>query len=384
MSATEPAAARAACASCLRRSWLLAELAGPLDCNCRADGRLFDLLELPDERLIGALGGRRRGEVLARHGRFATTELRRDRSIAEICAHDPGYPRGLRSVSAPPMLFVRGSLRRLTRLTAGPVVAVVGTTRATDYGMHMANALARGLAASGVTVAGELTDGIARAGHEGALQAGAASLAVLCGGADVTAPARRRSLLERIANNGAAVSELPCGTAARRWGAAASVRIVAALADVTIVVEANDSPRELRGAVIAGALGRTVAAVPGRVTSHASRGSNALLREGAALVRDPGDVLDLLDLASRRTEAGQTARDRLAPHLREVLERVGAGIDTAAKLAGGAADAGALLQALSELELLGLLARGDGGRYVAQIALGDGGVRYGSSRQMEP
>ncbi len=380
----EPSAFRGACAGCLRRSWLLARLAGPLDCNCRADDRLFDLLALSDDELIAALGGRRRGELRDRHAQFSAEELAVQAAIAETCRHDCAYPRKLAWRGGPAALFVRGGLPRLTRLTTRPVAAIVGTSRATDYGIEMARALARGLAIGGVTIAGELTDGIGRAALGSALQAGESALAALPGGVDVATPARHRSLLELIGRDGTAVSELPCGTPPRRWGAVATQRIVVALADVTIVVEADDSVRELRAARLAERLGRPVAAVPGRVSSRASSGCNSLLRDGASLVRGPSDVLDLLHCAGESSQARATADVWLRPQLREVLERVGEGIDTAEKLTRGASDAGELLQALSELELLGLLARGDGGRYVPRLAVGGADVRYGSPRQMEP
>jgi DNA processing protein len=366
---------RSACARCLRRAWLLAQLSGPLDCNCRSDGRLIDLLALDDEELMSALAGRRLSELRAGHARFQAGELAQVDSVAEICRHDPGYPRGLLAPIAPPMLFAAAGVKRLTRLTARPVVAIVGTGKATDYGIETAGTLARGLAASGVTVAGELADGIGRAALAGALEAGGELVAVLDGGLDVAVAARSRSLLVQVKRSGAAVSELPCGTHRRRWTAAAAMRVVAALAMVTVVVEADDSARELAGARIAQALGRTVAAVPGRVTSRASCGTHALLREGSHLVAGAEDVLDLLYDARPPTRASSDRQPPLEARLRAVLESVGAGLDTPQKLIGSGDDPGELLQALSELELLGLLARGDGGRYVARDALGAHGVR---------
>jgi DNA processing protein len=364
----------AACASCLRRSWLLAQLSGPLDCNCRSDGRLIDLLALDDDALMKALAGRRHSELRTRHARLQPSELARADGIAEICRHDLRYPRTLLAPAAPAMLFATGGLERLTRLTTGPVVAIVGTAKATDYGIEIAGELARGLAASGVAVAGELADGIGRAGQGGALAGGGAGLPVLAGSLDVAAPTRSRSLLAQIKRDGAAVSELPSGTRPRRWSAAAATRTVAALAAVTVVVEADDSARELAGARIARALGRTVAAVPGRVTSRASCGSHALLRDGAHLVRGADDVLDLL-YGAGRPHTSHDQHTRLDPRLRVVLESVGAGIDTPQRLIGDGSDPGEVLQALSELELLGLLARGDGGRYVVRAALGQPIVR---------
>jgi DNA processing protein len=361
---------RAACARCVRRSWLLAQLGGPLDCNCRADGRLIDLLALGDDELTKALAGRRLSELRSQLADLQPGELARGDAIAEICRHDRRYPRGLRALGVPPMLFAAGELRRLVRLTTAPVVAIVGTGRATDYGLEIAGDLARGLAASGVTVAGELADGIARAALIGALEGGGAAVSVLGGGVDVGAPARSRSLLAEVKHGGVAVSELPCETPPRRWAAAAAKRIVAALAAVTVVVEADDSSRELAGARIAQALGRTVAAVPGRVSSRASCGSHALLRAGASLVAGPADVLDLLCDAERPAHESRDRHAGLDARLRAVLESVGAGIDTPQKLTAYGEDAGEVLHALSELELMGLLARGDGGRYVARSAVG--------------
>jgi DNA processing protein len=352
----------------LRRSWLLAQLSGPLDCTSRSDGRLIDLLALDDDDLMKALAGTRRIQLRTGHARFQSSQLARVGGIAEICRHDPRYPRRLLVPGAPAMLFATGGLERLTRLTAGPVVAIVGTTKATDYGLQIAADLARGLAASGVTVAAEPADGIGLAGLAGALEGGGEAVSVLGRGLNVDAPARSRPLLARVKRDGAAVSELPSGTSPRRWAAAAATRIVASLAAVTVVVEAVDSARELAGARIAQALGRTVAAVPGRVTSRASGGGHALLREGAHLVGGPADVLDLLcDAVPSHSSPDRHAH--LDGRLRSVLESVGAGIDTPQKLMSNGSDPGEVLQALSELELMGLLARGDGGRYVARTGL---------------
>jgi len=263
------------------------------------------------------------------------------------------------------MLSVVGGVERLRQLTAQPTVAIVGSSRATDYGMEMAKGLARGLAASGVTVTSALSDGIAVAAHAGALEVDGRTVAVMPGGLDVACQARRRSLYERVKREGCVVAELPCGCKPRRWGQAASERIIARLAGLTVVVEAQERPGELACARIAEALGRTVAAVPGRVTSPASSGTHVLLMEGARLVRGPADALELL--CGPDSPAGVASSDRsvkLDPRLRTTLERVGAGRDTPDKLMGEGEESGDLLLALSELELMGLLARGDGGRYV--------------------
>ena len=263
------------------------------------------------------------------------------------------------------MLNVAGGADRLRALTDTPTVAIIGSRRATDYGMEMAKSLGRGLAASGVTVAAGLSDGIAVAALAGALEVDGGTIAMVHGGLDVACPAGRRSLYRRLGRAGCALAELPCGSRPRRWTHPAGERIIARLAQLTVVVEALDSPGELAGARIAQALGRAVAAVPGRVTSRASGGTHALLMNGARLVRGPADALELLCGPDAPAVAGSAAaHDELEPRLRDVLDRVGAGDDTPEKLTRAGEDAGGALQALSELELLGLLARGDGGRYV--------------------
>jgi DNA processing protein len=197
---------------------------------------------------------------------------------------------------------------------------------------------------------------------------------VLRGGADVPTPASRRSLYERLTLRGCAVSELPCGSAARRWGSAASERVIVGLAQLAVLVEAEDSARALAPARLASTLGRAVAVVPGRVTSPLSAGTNALLAGGASVLRGAADALELLSPATA-PRATRQAR-ALEPRLQAVLDRVCAGEDTPDRLRTGRNSAGEVLNALSELELMGLLGRGDGGRYIARelpARLGDRG-----------
>lgn len=354
-----------ACRGCLRRSWLLSALSAPLDYQCLDRGRFQDLLELSDDDLIQAIGGRRREELRSAHAQFEVQSIRPAPGVEAVCRHDPSYPPSLKDPGGPRMLNVAGGLERLHVLSTTPTVAIIGSSRATDYGMEMAKALGRGLAASGVTLTSELSDGIAAGALAGAMEVGGRTIMVLSGGLDVATPAGRRSLYQRARQAGCGLSELPCGCKARRWTHAAAERILARLAELTVVVEAQDSPRELAGARMAQALGRMVAAVPGRVTSRASGGTHALLMGGARLVRGPADALELL-YGPRAPTAGAPADPGrgLEPRLRDTLERVGAGRDTPDKLTRAGEDAGETLLALSELELLGLLARGDGGRYV--------------------
>jgi DNA processing protein len=388
-----------ACARCARRSWLLSMLSGPLDCCARDRWRLIELLALADEELLRAVAGTRKADLHAQYARFGSeppveetrTRMREtdaqggiEADVETICHHRRDYPHALDGPAAPHMLEVAGGAARLAELASAPVVAVLGSTRASDYGIEMARGLARGLAASGVSVAGSVTDGIAAAAHAGALEAGAGSIAVMGGGLGVACPARWRSLYERVVHAGCAVSELPHDCAGRRWGQLASARILVELASVAVLVEADETAEDLFAARLARARGRTVAAIPGRVTSPLSRGTHALLMDGASLVRGPGDVLELLyrcgeAAAGRRSSAsgsawapvsagatasGEDSQSGLRRELRLTLERVGAGCDTPDKLTRAGVDAAEALLALSELELMGLLARGDGGRYL--------------------
>src|SRR6185437_11297700 len=168
-------------------------------------------------------------------------------------------------------------------------------------------------------------------------------------------------LYRRIVEEGCAVSELQVseGLRPRTWWDPANGRTLALLAQMTIVVEAGEHPRELACARVAQARGRDVAAVPGRVSSPASKGTNALLMDGAKLLRDAQDALDVLyGVGTRATAVQERAQVTLEPRLAEVLEGVGRGADTLTKLAARGSQPSELALALIELELRGLLVRG--------------------------
>ncbi len=284
-------------------------------------------------------------------------------SDAQVCRHDPRFPTALAQMrGAPRVLYVMGGLERLERLLNQPTVAIVGSTKATDYGMETARGLARGLAASGVTVLGAMADGIAAAAHLGALEVDGPTITIMPGGADVCYPASRRALHERLREVGCVVSEQPWGRRTHRWSQLARTRILVALARMVIVVEAQENPTALAPARLAEALGRTVAAVPGRVSSPVSQGPHALLAEGARLIRGSQDALDALYGVGVRHAPAKKISLRLT--LREVLEQVGSGRDTLTKLAAAGHNAEEAIVALAELELSGALVRGDGGRYL--------------------
>jgi DNA processing protein len=285
-----------------------------------------------------------------------------------LCRHHRAYPPGLReNPLAPRALSVRGGLERLFKAHDEAVVAIVGTRRATDYGMETARDLARGLAACGVTVASGLCDGIPAAVHLGALEAEGSTFTVMAGGLDRCSPAWCGTLYRRIIAGGCAISEAPDNLRPRYWGVLARARTLALCAQLVIVVEAEERPSELACACVAQTLGKPVAAVPGRLSSPASSGANSLLMSNAQLIRGPQDALDLLYGVGMH-KAPEPAIE-IKPRLRRVLDRVGSGEDTLAKLTARGSESDGIALTLIELELQGLLLRGDGGRYVTRAGI---------------
>jgi DNA processing protein len=368
--AAEETLGAAACGDCLRRSRLLGQLSAVLDRNCRADGRLFELLALGDEQLIAALGGRRREQLRREHAQALARARSPAGSACATCVHDSRYPESLRKaarvLAMPPLLHVSGGLDRLRELAHRPAVAMLGSPQPSAYGQTVARRLGRELAASGIVVVTQRVAGVAFAAQQGALDAGGATLLVAGDGLDVPTPRGRHATYEALSRRGCSVSELPPQTRGRTWGAAAGVRTAVALSALAVIVEAREDPRDLRGAELARLLGRTVAALPGQVDSPASTGCHALLRDGARLVRGSEDVLDLLygvDAGPRDESPARAEMPWLGARQRELVQHVGEGVDTIGGLAGTGRDPGEVLQALSELELLGLLVRIDPARY---------------------
>lgn len=354
------------CPQCARRAWLLTQLNVRLDYRARDPSRFWSILELPDLELIDAIGGRRRAELHAAHAEWKPA-LSADRQPQAFCRHHAVYPPSLREDAlAPHSLEVHGEIELLTGLVDRSIVAIVGTRRASDYGMEVARGLARGLAASGIVVASGLGEGIPSAVHAGALEANGRTLAVMTGSASHCTPAWCAPLYRRILGRGWSIGETHTSQRARCWWQYASARTLALLAQLVIVVEATEEPWELACANVAWSRTKDVAAVPGRVSSPASRGTNFLLMNGATLVRGPQDALDVLyGLGVRDTSSTvHTESIVLRPWVARVLERVGDGEDTVTKLTARGMPFGKVSVALAELELCGLLLRGDAGRYV--------------------
>jgi DNA processing protein len=381
------------CEACLRRTHLVGLLSGRIERGGRGRVALGGLLGLADDDLIDGLGARHeRGLHVARE-RFdpgsAAAEIVRA-GLSAVCRHALGYPPCLLDLEdAPAVLHVAGDATALAALCVPdvPALALVGARRATAYGLETAVALGRGVAASGLTVVSGMALGVDSAAHTGALEAEGPTIAVLAGGAETPYPASKRTLYRRILRDGCAISELPPGAPIMRWAFPARNRIIAALGAATVVVEATERSGSLITAEIAADLGRPVGAVPGQVTGTRSSGTNALLHDGAAVVRDARDALDLAagpggpprrrPVSDRRGQAAAPRRAvvpapsaaELTPELRGVLAAVEDGADSPGRLAVAlGADVSRASIALTQLELAGALRREHDGSYTLRSA----------------
>ncbi len=194
-----------------------------------------------------------------------------------VVAGDAHWPAALDALgdSPPVLLWARGDLELLRR----PGIAVVGARAATGYGEHVAMEFAAGLAARDVVVISGGAYGIDGMAHRAALASGGATIAVLAGGIDRLYPSGHEALLTRVAEQGLLLSEVPCGTAPTKWRFLQRNRLIAALSAATIVVEAGRRSGSLNTARHALGMGRPVGMVPGPITSAASAGCHATLRE---------------------------------------------------------------------------------------------------------
>lgn len=352
-----------ACDPCLRRAHLIGLLAPRIaDLLDRPGRRAAGLLALPEEELIAGVAGSDGDEARTAVKRFDASAARERLATLgahAACPHGAGYPAALSDLDDPPAALFSTSDAPLGE--PGPIVAIVGTRAASPYGLEVAHGLGRGLAKAGVTVVSGLALGIDAAAHRGCLDGGGRTLAVLGCGVDVPYPRRHVRLYERIVERGAVLSEMPPGSRPFRWSFPARNRIMAALAEMVVLVEAADPSGTLITAEFARDLGRAVGAVPGRVTSRIAAGTNALLRDGAIPVTSVSDVLDELfgaGMRPREDREGAIVEDLpVAGDLRRVLDAVEAGVAPGEIGARCELSAAEVRAALARLEALGMVAR---------------------------
>ena len=270
---------------------------------------------------------------------------------------DADYPAALRDlVDRPPVLYVRGSVAALSMRS----VAIVGSRAATSYGRNVAAQLAHDFGGFGACIVSGLARGIDAAAHKAALSADAPTVAVVGSGLSALYPSYHSLLADDIvAAGGAVLSEFPPLTPPRAHHFPMRNRIVAALTQATIVVEAGERSGALITARLADELGRRVFAIPGDVGRPSSAGCNALIKDGVPLVTSARDAASLLGWAVAAATAHSPAMD--ADPLLAHLTETGVEIDDLSARTG--IDAGSLLAALTMLEIQGLVRRLPGGLF---------------------
>ncbi len=267
---------------------------------------------------------------------------------------DDAYPRALLEIADPPaLLYLRGDIALLDR----PALAIVGSRNATPQGLADAASFARAFSAAGLSIVSGLALGIDAAAHRGALDAAGSTIAVLGTGADIAYPARNRALYEDIAARGLVLSEFLLGTPAVAANFPRRNRIISGLARGVLVVEAAISSGSLITARLAGEQGRDVFAMPGSIHSPMSKGSHALIKQGAKLVESAADVLAELGMHGAPASPAKPAPPGLLQHLGhdpcnvdQLVDRSGLTADTVSAM-------------LLQLELEGKVASLPGGRF---------------------
>ena len=284
-----------------------------------------------DADVVAALGSR--PDALMARWRQAASEVDPvvvwqaivDQGIGVAVIGSAGYPPVLAADIEPPgVVFHRGS----PDVVAGPRVAVVGTRQCSATGAAIACELGRNLASAGVVVVSGLASGIDAAGHRGALSAAgdgdcAPPIGVVGSGLDVVYPRSQAQLWRAVACHGVLLSEAPLGARPERWRFPARNRIIAALADLVVVVESHRTGGSMHTVDEADRRGIDVMAVPGSVRAPASAGTNGLLAEGRAPVCSADDVLMALGLGPSSRRPREETRPRPDPADAPVLDAVG-------------------------------------------------------------
>jgi len=331
------------------RSRLLRQYFEPLALACDATATfLTSLLNIDADQLDALRSPFRSGDV----------ESLRDHAVTLI---DDDYPPLLREISDPPLaLFYRGDLA----IARGPLVAVVGSRRASPYALNAARELTTSLAKSGAGIVSGLARGIDAAAHEAALDANAPTIAVLGTGIDVVYPKSNRRLYRAIEERGLMLSEFPPGTPPLPPNFPIRNRVISGLAHGTLIVEATSRSGSLITARTAAEQGREVFCVPGSIFSRGSEGTHRLIQYGAKLVHDADDVLEELPGALKLVKSSSPERvsDELAHVLAVFTKDDGTHIDAAAAKLGRTS--AAIAEPLLQLEIDGWLKALPGGRYV--------------------
>lgn len=270
------------------------------------------------------------GDATARHDARsradATVSKARSLGITLLLQGEPGYPASLLDLTdAPRLLYALGNVSLLEQRQVG----IVGTRHSSTSGERIAHQMATRFVGAGVVVVSGMAFGIDAAAHRGALDASGGTIAILGGGVDLPYPPSHSALHAHIARDGLVLAESPIGSRPVKGAFPKRNRIIAALSETLIVIEAGDRSGALITSRLALELGRTVAAVPGPIDSPRHVGSNRLLSEGASFIGTIDDALSITGISTldaaveiRGTETDATPDD---PAFARILNAVRTG-----------------------------------------------------------
>jgi len=278
---------------------------------------------------------------------------------------DAEYPSQLKSIyDPPPVLYCKGQLPKPDQA----LISIVGSRRASRYGLQMAEKIAYDLALAGVGIVSGLARGIDTAAHRGALKANGYTLGVLGSGVDVVYPPENKGLVQQMQEQGAVISEYPLGTYPLAGNFPARNRIISGLSQGVLVIEAGSRSGALITVDFALEQGRDVFALPGNINSPFSQGTNQLLKEGAKLVTSAEDILEELNLACRnhtpQTQPQAIQLDFFETQIYNALEDGEKQLEELVRITG--LDAGRISAMLTMLEIKGIIKQLPGKIFVRQ------------------
>ena len=274
---------------------------------------------------VRGIGKETAGRIRAlRDGTALMREIQKTEELGVKIAvwNEPSYPAALLNTAyPPPAVYILGEVLPSDAFS----IAIVGSRRPSYYGRRVARQMAKNAAEEGLTVVSGMARGIDSAAHEGALAGGGRTIAVLGSGIDVIYPPENKELAERIAENGAVVSEFPFGSCPFPQNFPRRNRVISGLALGVVIVQAGETSGALITADFALEQGREVFAVPGEIGNPLSRGTHNLIRQGARLVEGIADILEELGIPATKEHYSEdnSNKIRLSSREKRVLAQLG-------------------------------------------------------------